>query len=129
MDYKILVVEDDPDARKIISLVLKLDGFITMTASNGSEALRYIESDVPDLILLDVIMPDMDGYEVCERIRSNALTAHVPVVMLSGRSDEESIAQGYAAGANDYVAKPIKPSSLTRRLRTLIMGQAKRIAI
>jgi DNA-binding response OmpR family regulator len=127
MGYKILVVEDDADARKIISLVLKLDGFIAMTAPSGPDALEYLENDLPDLVLLDVIMPDMDGYEVCQRIRSNLMTAHVPVVMLSGRNDEASIARGYAAGADDYLPKPIKPSSLTKKLRALIMSHSRQL--
>lgn len=129
MAYTILVVEDDLDARKILSVVLKLDGFISVTASNGREALIYLESNIPDLVLLDVIMPGLDGYEVCQHIRGNPATAHLLVVMLSGRSDEESMARGYAVGANDYLPKPIKPSTLTKKLRALIMSHAKHIPV
>ncbi len=124
---KILVVEDDPDARKVLSLILRLDGFEVATVSGGPEAIQTLAEALPDLVLLDVMMPDMDGYEVCAWIRANPATAHLPVVMLSGKADPESMARGLEVGANGYLAKPIKPSSLTRQLHTTIVRSAAHV--
>jgi len=118
---KILIVEDDPDARKVLSLILKLDGFDVAVAPNGDDALQLLLESRPDLVLLDVMMPEVDGYEVCSRIRANPATAGIPIVMLSGRVDPDSVARGRAAGANEFLAKPIKPSNLTKQLHTTIM--------
>jgi len=117
----ILIVEDDPDARKVLSLILKLDGFEVSTVSSGREAFGAIRAACPDLILLDVMMPDVDGYELCRRIRSEPATRGIPIVMLSGKADRESVVRGLAAGANEFLAKPIKPSSLTKQLRATLM--------
>ena len=117
----ILVVEDDPDARKVLSLILKLDGFEVSTVSGGREAIDSIRAAAPDLVLLDVMMPDLDGYEVCRSIRSEPATRLIPIVMLSGKADRESVVRGLAAGANEFLAKPIKPSSLTKQLRAALM--------
>ena len=117
----VLIVEDDADARKVLGLILKLDGFVVTTAPGGPEAIEALKAGVPDLLLLDVMMPVMDGYEVCRWIRSNPATAHVPVVMLSGKADPESVARGMEVGADEYLAKPIKPSTLTRQLREVAL--------
>lgn len=129
MDFKVLVVEDDPDARKVLSLVLKLDGFAVASVADGHEAIAYLEQNRPNLILLDVIMPEVDGYEVCRWIRSNPSTVDVPVVMLSGKNDEKSINRGYEVGANDYLPKPIKPSTLTKLLRSVILKHSRQVAV
>jgi len=121
---KTLVVEDDPEARKALRLILQLDGFDVSTVASGQEAIRVLQADIPELIVLDVFMPEMDGYEVCRWVRANPSTAHVPVVMLSGRADPDSAARGMAAGANDFLAKPIKPSQLTRSLRAASLRAA-----
>ena len=117
----ILIVEDDPDARKVLSLILKLDGFEVSTVSGGREAIDAVRAATPDLVLLDVMMPDVDGYEVCRCIRSEPATRRIPIVMLSGKADRESVVRGLAAGANEFLAKPIKPSSLTKQLRATLM--------
>jgi len=121
---KVLIVEDDPDARKVLSLILKLDGFEVTTAPGGPEAVKALQVEAPDLLLLDVMMPVMDGYEVCRWVRANPATAHLPVVMLSGKVDPESVTRGIDAGADDYLAKPIKPSNLTKQLRAIAMRVA-----
>jgi two-component system sensor histidine kinase ChiS len=123
----VLIVEDDPDARKVLSLILKLDGYQISTASGGKEALDAMATLVPDLILLDVMMPGMDGYQVCEWVRSNPATARVPVVMLSGKADPESVAHGLEVGADEYLAKPIAPSTLTAELKKVLARTAPRI--
>jgi DNA-binding response OmpR family regulator len=128
MGLKILIVEDDPDARKVLSLILKLDGFEVVTAHDGAEAVRLMTAEPPGAVLLDVMMPGLDGYEVCRWIRANPGTAHVPVIMLSGKNDPDSLAQGKAAGADEYLAKPIKPSTLTKQIHAIITrAQARQL--
>src|SRR5450756_1255370 len=100
---KALIVEDDPEARKVLSLILKLDGYEISTASGGAEAVQALTTMVPDLVLLDVMMPGMDGYQVCGWVRSNPATTAVPVVMLSGKADPESVARGLEVGADEYL--------------------------
>ncbi len=123
---KVLIVEDDPDARKVLSLILKLDGYQIHTAPGGREAIEQLDSLAPDLILLDVMMPVMDGYEVCQWVRTNPATARVPVVMLSGKADPESVAHGLEVGADEYLAKPITPSNLTAQLKAVLTKTAAR---
>jgi len=124
---RILIVEDDPDARKVLSLILKLDGFEVMTASGGQEAIDCLEAEALDLVLLDVMMPVVDGYEVCRWIRVQPALAKMPVIMLSGKADPESVARGLEAGADEYLAKPIKPSQLTKQLRAILMRAAAQL--
>jgi len=124
---RILIVEDDPDARKVLGLILKLDGFEVAAVPGGREAIQFLQADRPDLILLDVIMPMMDGYELCRWLRANPTTARLPVVMLSGRADPESVTRGLQVGADEYLAKPIKPSSLTRQLHTVALRVAAKV--
>ncbi len=123
---KALIVEDDPDARKVLSLILKLDGYQIHSAASGQEALEVLAGLVPDVILLDVMMPGMDGYQVCHWIRSNPPVRHVPVVMLSGKADPESVARGMEVGADEYLAKPITPSKLTAQLKAVLSRTANR---
>ncbi|MFN8596413.1 MAG: response regulator [Anaerolineae bacterium] len=123
---KALIVEDDPDARKVLSLILKLDGYQIHTAPGGQEAITLLGTLVPDVILLDVMMPGMDGYQVCQWVRSNPATANVPVVMLSGKADPESVAHGMEVGADEYLAKPITPSNLTAQLKAVLARTAAR---
>ena len=124
---KALIVEDDPDARKVLSLILKLDGYQIHTAPGGQEAIDVLLGLVPDLILLDVMMPGMDGYQVCQWVRSNPATKQVPVVMLSGKADPESVARGLEVGADEYLAKPITPSNLTAQLKRVLAQTAARL--
>ena len=123
---KALIVEDDPDARKVLSLILKLDGYQIHSAPGGQEALTLLAELVPDVILLDVMMPGMDGYQVCQWVRSNPATRRVPVIMLSGKADPESVARGMEVGADEYLAKPITPSNLTRQVKAVLARTSAR---
>ena len=125
---KVLIVEDDPEARHILSLILKLDDFDVASVPGGREALASMSAGSPDLLLLDVMMPEMDGYEVCQWVRSNPATTALPVVMLSGKADAESVARGLEFGADEYLAKPITPSALTSQLRAVLERTAARVA-
>ena len=126
---KALIVEDDPDARKVLSLILKLDGYQIYSASGGQEALTVLAGVVPDVILLDVMMPGMDGYQVCHWVRSNPAIQHVAVIMLSGKADPESVARGMEVGADEYLAKPITPSNLTKQVKAVLARTAARTQI
>ena len=123
---RVLIVEDDPEARKVLSLILKLDGYQISTAPSGAEAVQVMTTLIPDLLLLDVMMPGMDGYQVCGWVRANPATTAVPVVMLSGKADPESVARGLEVGADEYLSKPISPSKLSAQLRSVLARTAGR---
>ena len=116
----ILIVDDEPQNLKVAGALLQELGYNFSFASNGVEALDRIQNRIPDLILLDVMMPEMNGFEVCEKIKANEHTKHIPILMLSGLSDEEDIAKGLNIGADDFLSKPIRPLELQARVRTLL---------
>jgi signal transduction histidine kinase len=116
---KILIVDDDPDILLYLSEFLDSKGYTTITASCGEEALNKVEQDHPDLVLLDVMMPDMDGYEVCRRIRANSATALLPVVMVTGAGPQERV-KGIEAEADDFFVKPGDRHELLARVGSLL---------
>lgn len=116
----ILVVDDEPIIRKVVVDMLKLRGFQVMEARRGDEALAMIESKRPDLVLLDIMMPVMNGYEVCERIRAKYTLGELPVILLSAKNQVSDMVHGIDAGANDYVTKPFLKDELFARIRTQI---------
>ncbi|MFQ5610751.1 MAG: response regulator [Anaerolineae bacterium] len=121
----ILVVDDDPTALKILGLALQNAGYRVILASHGQEALQKAGRQKPDLIILDVMMPEMDGYEVCRRLRQNPTTQRTPVIMLTAKSLVEDKVEGFEAGADDYVTKPVVPAELLARVRAqLLRSQA-----
>jgi len=117
-----LVVDDQPDFRRLISFTLEQSGLpISVEAvAGGAEALDLAEDNPPDLILLDIMMPDMDGFEVCQRLRSNVRTAFIPILMLTALDDSDSRARGFLAGTDDYISKPFARAELLARVRRLI---------
>ena len=117
---KILVVDDTPVNVKILVDLLTLKGYETSTAASGAEALAKIEAHAPDLVLLDVMMPGMNGYEVCQKIRSNPATSILPVVMVTALYPSQERIKGIEAGADDFVAKPINQAELLARVRSLL---------
>lgn len=121
MAEHILIIDDDPDALALIRLMLRRRGYGVSAASSGAEALDMLASgDLPDLILLDLMMPFMDGYEVCSRLRANPRTASVPIVMLTAKSQMSSQIEGLRLGADDYVVKPVYPDELAARIRAAL---------
>jgi DNA-binding response OmpR family regulator len=120
--YRALVVDDQPDFRRLVSFTLENSGLpiAVQTASSGAEALEHVENDKPDVILLDVMMPDMDGFEVCERLRGNVRTAFIPILMLTALDDSGNRARGFLAGTDDYIAKPFARAELLARVRRLL---------
>ncbi len=123
MDFqgnKILIVDDEPDIIEFISYNLKKEGFKINHASNGKEALEKISSFKPDLVLLDVMMPIMDGIEACKQMRTMPEMKESFIVFLTARSEEYSEINGFNAGADDYIAKPIKPQLLMSRIKAIL---------
>src|SRR5215470_7220875 len=120
MAREVLVVEDEPDIRRLVVLHLERDGFRCRTVANGLDALRESKANVPDLVVLDLMLPGLDGLEVCRRLRSDATTAGVPIIMLTAKSDEVDRVVGLEVGADDYVAKPFSPKELVARVRAVL---------
>jgi len=119
----ILVVDDSPTVRKLISAKLEKSGHNVTCASDGVEGLEKLDGELPDLVLLDIAMPRMDGYEVCKQIRSNPAAAHVPVVMISGKDGFFDKVRGKMAGCTGYVTKPFGPETLMKALATYLLPE------
>jgi two-component system phosphate regulon response regulator PhoB len=117
---KILVVDDEPDAVELISFNLKNAGFEVVTADDGAAALRKARSAVPDLIVLDLMLPEIDGLEVCKLLRHDPTTTAIPILMLTAKASEVDRILGLELGADDYVTKPFSPRELVLRIRKLL---------
>ena len=117
---RVLVVEDEPDIRDLLVFHLERDGFQVTKCKSGPEALRLVRAARPDLVLLDLMLPDMDGLEVCRRLRQDPTTQSVPIVMLTARDDEVDRVLGLELGADDYVVKPFSPRELVARIRAVL---------
>lgn len=116
----VLVVEDDSELREMVSLVLTYNGFEVKEAGDGVAGLDLLASWHPDLIVLDVMMPRMDGVTMCRRVRQEPETAAVPIIMISGRTQGQVIAEGLAAGANKYMIKPMSLDVLVKNINELL---------
>ena len=114
---RILAVDDEPHILRLVSFSLSSKGFEMLEASDGLSALEIAEREKPDLVLLDVMMPVLDGYETCRRLKANPETADIPVVMLSAKSQKAEQAVGLQAGAIDYICKPFTPKDLVEQVR------------
>lgn len=123
MGYSVLVVDDDPMKRQLLRLILERAGFGVAEAADGAEALLSLDDNVPDLMTLDVMMPQMDGFAVCARVRENPKTAELPIIMVSARADGGSIQEGMAAGANKYLPQPVMPDKLIRAVNELLLPE------
>lgn len=117
---KVLVVEDDPDIRELISFNLVREGYEIHPASSGDRGLTLAQALEPDIILLDVMLPGLDGFEVCRRLRASSQTQGVPIIMLTARSEDADIITGLEVGADDYITKPFSPKVLSARIRTVL---------
>lgn len=120
MNYRILLVDDEPDILEFISYNLIKEGFEVSTASNGIEAIQKAEEIVPHLVLLDVMMPEMNGMETCRRLKEIPELARTIIVFLSARGEDESQIEGFDLGADDYITKPIHPKLLVSRLKAVL---------
>lgn len=120
MSQSVLVVDDEPTARSMLRLILVRAGFEVREAKDGYEALEQVEGKIPDLMLLDIMMPGMDGFTVCQTLREQESTADLPIIMLSARADPESVNTGLRVGATKYLTKPVTPDELTRHVREVL---------
>lgn len=117
---KILIVDDEPDAIELITFNLQNAGFQVVTADDGAAALRKVRSAAPDLIVLDLMLPEIDGLEVCKLLRRDPATAAIPILMLTAKASEVDRILGLELGADDYVTKPFSPRELVLRIRKLL---------
>lgn len=120
MAEKILIVDDDLDSLKLIGLMLQRHGYEVVAANAGNQALAKANSDHPNLIILDVMMPDMDGYEVCRRLRANPETRSIPIIMFTAKTLVDDKVAGFEAGADDYLTKPTHPAELASRVKSVL---------
>ena len=121
----ILVVDDEPDILELVQYNLEKEGFAVYTAGNGREAIEIAERTMPDLILLDVMMPEMDGMETCVEMRENPKLKNAVISFLTARGEDYSQIAGFEAGADDYITKPIKPRVLLSRIKALLRRSTK----
>ena len=117
---KILVVDDEIYIVHILDFSLGMEGYEVITALDGEQALERVKAEKPDLIVLDIMMPKLDGYEVCKNIKSSAETQHIPVILLSAKGRNVDQKLGFDVGADDYITKPFSPRKLVERINQLL---------
>lgn len=120
MKIRVLIVDDEPDIVELLKYNLQSEGYDCLTAPNGEKALELVEKHKPDLILLDVMMPKMDGMEVCRKIKENPKLSDIFIIFLTARGEEYSEIAGFEMGADDYITKPIKPRLLMSRVKAIL---------
>lgn len=120
MTLRVVLAEDDPDIRLVARMSLKRAGFDVTTASNGVEALQRVAEAAPDVILLDWMMPELDGLDTCARLKADEATRAIPVIFLTAKSQESEIAKGLSLGALGYITKPFDALTLGHRVRELL---------
>ena len=116
----VLVADDDDDVLALVVRRLERDGYKVITARDGAEALRLAQENVPDLAVLDVMMPQLTGYEVTQQLRQAPATERIPVILLTARVQEADVSRGFSAGADDYIKKPFSPQELRSRVQAVL---------
>lgn len=117
---KILIAEDERDIRDLITFTLRYAGYDVVATANGEEAYQQAQIEIPDLIMMDVRMPKMTGYEACEKIKKMENLKHIPIVFLSAKSQEAEVKTGLDVGADEYILKPFSPDQLTERVQIIL---------
>ena len=120
MASRVLIVEDEPDIRGLLAFHLEREGYQVFKSNNGADALRQVRARPPDLVLLDLMLPEMDGLEVCRRLRQDPATAPLPIVMLTAKGEEVDRVLGLELGADDYIVKPFSPREVVARIRAVL---------
>ncbi|MBN1356194.1 response regulator transcription factor [bacterium] len=123
---KIMIVDDDPDILELVKYNFEREGYRTITAESGESAIRKAKSEIPDMIILDLMLPGMDGLEVCRKIKQDEALARIPIIMLTAKSEESDIVAGLELGADDYIVKPFSPRILLARLRSVLRRRTAR---
>lgn len=126
---KVLIAEDEEHIRRLVRVILQPEGYEFVEAKDGNEALEKVSEEMPDLIILDLMMPKIDGIEVCNQLKQNALTRKIPIIMLTAKKELSDRKTGIKAGADDYLTKPFEPRELRVRVNTLISGGSERNAV
>jgi DNA-binding response OmpR family regulator len=122
---RVLVVDDESIILRLLQVNLRLEGFEVVACANGEEALRHAEQRPPDAAVLDVVLPGIDGFEVCRRLRGMPTTARVPVIMVTAQAQDEDRERGYALGVHAYVTKPFEPAALVALVREALAGRGR----
>lgn len=122
---KIVIAEDEPDIRELIAFTLRIAGHEVITGGNGQEGYDLTKQEHPDLVIFDVRMPKMTGYDACRLIKADPEISDIPVIFLSAKGQESEIAQGLAAGADEYLLKPFAPDQLTERVKAILADYGK----
>lgn len=125
MPEKILIIDDDVDTLKLVGLIVQRQGYEVQVASSGPQALAMLQSDAPDLVLLDIMMPEMDGYEVARKMREDPRTAEIPIIMFTAKSQLDDKVAGFEAGADDYLTKPTQPRELLAHIKAVLARASK----
>ncbi|MBC7508940.1 MAG: response regulator [Ferruginibacter sp.] len=119
---KVLVVDDDPYILMSLEFLMKKSGYDVMVARNGAEALELVEKQMPDIVLLDIMMPDVDGYQICTYIKKSDTLKHTKVVFMSAKTKETDIQKGYDLGASLYIIKPFSTRELVKQIKELMLS-------
>jgi DNA-binding response OmpR family regulator len=122
---KLLVVEDEDDIRELIAFNLEMSNFEVLKAKSGEEAIQIAEKEIPDTIILDVMLPGIDGFEVCRYLKKNVSTKEIPVIMLTARSEDSDVVTGLELGADDYITKPFSPRILIARVHAAVRRRSE----
>lgn len=117
---KILIVEDEEDVAELLRFNLQKNGYLTEIAGTGTQGLHKAQTQLPDVVLLDLMLPEMDGLEICKHLKKDPTTSEIPVIMLTAKGSEEDIVKGLEMGADDYITKPFSPKVLMARLKTVL---------
>ncbi len=120
MEKRIAIIEDEPDIAELIGIHLEKSGYRVKTFGDGASFYEYTENSSPDLLILDLMLPDMDGYDICRQIKNNDGTAALPIIILSAKSDEVDKILGLELGADDYIVKPFSPRELVARVKAIM---------
>ncbi len=120
MAKKILIIEDDPSASRLAGYALEREGYQIVTAANGVDGMRKAQEEQPDLLILDVMLPGLDGFEICHRLRAESGSDHLPILMISAKAQESDKATGLKVGADEYLVKPADPAEVVDRVENLL---------
>jgi DNA-binding response OmpR family regulator len=123
MTRTVLIVDDEPNIVLSLKFLISQQGYEVRTAASGDEALKSLEEQIPDLVLLDIMMPKPDGYEVCQKIRATPEWKDIPVIMLTAKGRDVERQKGYAMGADDYITKPFATNELVTKVRDILEGE------
>ena len=122
---KILAVDDEKHIVRLVQITLEKEGYELITASNGREALEKVASEKPDLVVMDVMMPEMDGLEALSKMKSDPMTSDIPVIMLTAKAQDSDVFRGWQSGADLYLTKPFNPAELVTFVKRLFEGQGE----